>query len=170
MATTRRSLNNTLGEPIAPTVYPYGPQWEGKVAPYTPSFNTPHHPGVAPPPMGTGTLRRSTLFPTQPPPAPSEPFGDAITVKFELRSQATRHQKSDAVVSVQVGNHTPLGRIIDKAVTSAYHSGKLDGFTDRILAVFGPSGKQLNVGSGYTLYDQSPPVPPGSTIVLVFKN
>ena len=44
------------------------------------------------------------------------------------------------------------------------------GSSHRILGVFGPSGKQMQVGSGLTLYDQSPRVPPGSTIVLVFQD
>ena len=44
------------------------------------------------------------------------------------------------------------------------------GYSNRILGVFGPSGKQMQTGSGYTLYDQSPRIPPGSKIVLIFQD
>lgn len=59
-----------MGGAIAPTVYPYGPEWSGKTCTYSPSYNTPHSGGSCPPPMYTGTLRRSTDFPVQPEPLP----------------------------------------------------------------------------------------------------
>lgn len=81
-----------------------------------------------------------------------------------------RTHRSDAIVEVTVGNHMPLGRILDTAINAAYQRGVLQGSSNRILSVCGPSGKLLKVGSGLTIYDQSPPVPPGSTIVLVFSD
>jgi len=166
---TTRSLSNSLGKPIAPTVYPYGPCWEGKVAPYAPAFNTADSGGACPPPLDLGTLPRSTLFATQPPPPSRDAFGERIPLTFELRSHSSRYSPSDAAVAVTVGNHEPLGRVIDKAVGTAYAAGTLGGSSNRILAVVGPSGKLLKVGSGLTLYDQSPPVPPGSRLILVMQ-
>ncbi len=170
MASFRGTMTNTIGELIPPTVYPHGPQWEGKITPYTPAYHTPHSPGNQPPPMSLGTLRRSTLFKTEPAPPMSESFGESIELTFELRGHSTRSVRSDRTVRVTVGNYTPLGRILDRAVSRAFETGALAGYSRRILGVYGPSGKQLKTGSGLTLYDQSPRVPPGSTMVLVFQD
>lgn len=166
---TTRSLGNTLGKEIAPTVFPYGPNWEGKCTPYAPAYNTANSGGACPPPLDLGTLPRSTLFATQTPPERREPFGQRLPLTFELRAHSARYQPSGSTIDVVVGNNEPLGRVLDRAIGRAYASGALVGSSNRILAVVGPSGKLLKVGSGLTLYDQSPPVPPGSKLILVLK-
>jgi hypothetical protein len=171
MASFKGTMTNNIGELIPPTVFPHGPQWEGKITPYTPAYHTPHSPGKQPPPMSLGTLRRSTIFKTEPEPIPSEPFGDRIELTFEIRGHSKKMIPSGQTVRVSVGNHTPVGRILDQVVSKAFKAtGVLPGNTQRIVGVYGPSGKQVQVGSGLTLYDQSPRIKPGSTMVLVFQD
>lgn len=160
---------NTLGQPIAPTVFPHGPQWDGHITPYTPAYNTPHGPGEVPPPDNLGTMKRPTTFPVEPAPKPAQKFGTTVTLTFELRKNSAKNAKGPSVTVVG-DNSSPLSKLIDAAIYKAMADGLTNSFSRRILAVFGPSGKQLDTGFGYTLKDQSPPVPNGSNIVLVFQD
>lgn len=126
------TLKNTQGDLIPPTVYPHGPLWSGHITAFTPSPTTyaPLPGGGKPAPMSLGTLRRSTLFNTQPLPAKTEPFGQRISLTFEMRAQSQRHAKSDRTVEVVCSNSTPIGRILDQVGT---HSPRHTPLTSHVL-------------------------------------
>ena len=96
-----------------------------QVSPYSPAYNTPDSPGRQPPPLSQGSLRRSQQFATEPAPLASEPFGDAIELTFELRGHSVRDRPSGNSVRIVAGNSTPLGRILDAAVSKAFATGTL---------------------------------------------
>lgn len=119
----RASHSEGYAEAEMPHHCPY--IYDIQVSPYSPAYNTPDSPGRQPPPLSQGTLRKSQQFATEPAPLVSEPFGDAIELTFELRGHSVRDRSSGNRVSIVAGNSTPLGRILDAAVSKAFATGTL---------------------------------------------
>jgi hypothetical protein len=96
-----------------------------QIAPYSPAYNTPDSPGNQPPPRWSGTMRASQMFRTEPAPLPKDVFGRGTELTFELRPHSARAVRSSKRVTVVAGNSTPLGRVMDQAISKAFETGTL---------------------------------------------